>query len=160
MAAPPQSDESVQHILVPQNPVDGSVGHTSGQQLLVELTSETVTFLTTNSVNHIQMRLSDFAKQVLQEARAIEKTEHVGKGSPEITAAHIDEAWWVTRRRIRRARHPALMGLCRIVEGFGTLAVSVGATNLKSTWGIALFVGSVLVTATAYVVELQLARSD
>jgi hypothetical protein len=62
--------------------------------------------LTSNSKTHLEARIEQFTTQVITEAKAIEQREHVGKGPPEVTAAHIDEAWWVLRRRIRGARRP------------------------------------------------------
>jgi hypothetical protein len=160
MGTLPQSNQQAPSSTVLVGQTNAGLNQASSHSLTLEIGAETLAHLTTNSVTHVQTRLSEFASQVLHEARAIEKTEHVGKGSPEITAAHIDEAWWVCRRRIRRSRHPILIGLCRIFEGFGTLAVSVGFTNLKSSWGLTVFGFSVVLTATAYLVEMQLARSD
>src|SRR5258708_31834581 len=75
--------------------------------------------LTAHSVTHLTRRLGEFSLQVLREARSIEHTEHVGSGPPEITAAHIDEAWWVSRRRIRRSKHPILGAVARVTQAFG-----------------------------------------
>src|SRR5258708_37579524 len=61
--------------------------------------------LTEASKVHLRNRLGDFAAQVLNESRSIERAEHVGSGPPEITAAHIDVAWWGSKRRIRPSRH-------------------------------------------------------
>src|SRR5580700_343533 len=70
--------------------------------------------LTPPSLTYVTRRLGEFGLQVLREARSIERTEHVGSGPPEITAAHIEEAWWVSRRRIRRSKHPIVGAMARV----------------------------------------------
>lgn len=116
--------------------------------------------LTTASIFHMGTRLKDFASQVLREARSIEKAEHVGTGPPEITAAHIDEAWWVARRRIRRTRHPILRVIARVVQTFGVAGFGIGATHLQTTWGPGLFIVSAVAIILAFVTEAYLARTD
>ena len=117
-------------------------------------------YLTTPSIFHMRTSLKDFVNRVLREARSIEKAEHVGTGPPEITAAHIDEAWWVTRRRIRRTRHPILRVIARVVQLFGVAGFGIGATHLQTTWGPGLFVVSAGAIIMAFLTEAYLARSD
>jgi hypothetical protein len=119
-----------------------------------------ILYLTDNSIVHLQMRLSEFGTQVLKEARSIEHTEHVGSGAPEITAAHIDEAWWVSRRRIRRSKHPVLIAAMRIIETFGSAGVGIAATHLKDNWGAGLFIASTLFTVGAFLLEAQVSAKD
>jgi hypothetical protein len=116
--------------------------------------------LTHPSVVHLKNRLGDFCAQVLREARSIERAEHVGTGPPEITAAHIDEAWWVSRRRIRHAKHPVWNAIARLVEVCGVAGLGIGASNLKATWGPTLFVLSTVATIAAFLAEGFLARND
>ena len=116
--------------------------------------------LTNPSVNHLKNRMSDFCGQVLKEARSIERAEHVGSGPPEITAAHIDEAWWVSRRRIRRSKHPVLNTAARLLEVCGVAGFGIAASNLKLPWGPIVLVGSAVATIVAFLGEGYLARND
>jgi len=117
--------------------------------------------LTNPSLIHLTRRLGEFTLQVLRESRSIEHTEHVGSGPPEITAAHIDEAWWVCRRRIRRSKHPIVGALARIAQAFGIVGVGVGISNLKSAWwGAWLFAGCTVATFLAFLLEVYLQRAE
>ena|ERR1700676_1056879 len=120
---------------------------------LDHLTAHSVTFLTTC--------LGEFSLQVLREARSIERTEHVGSGPPEIIAAHIEEAWWVSRRRIRRSKHPTGGVVVRVAQAFGIVGFGVGASNLKSEWwGPWVFVGCAVATCIAFLIEVHLQRTE
>lgn len=132
------------------------------QKLDITLTDrEALQHLTSPSIAHLKSRLGDFSAQVLREARMIERAEHVGSGPPEITAAHIDEAWWVSRRRIRRTKHPLLNALARFVEVCGVAGFGIGATSLTTkSWGPLLLVGSAITTVVAFLGEGYLARND
>ncbi|MGA2475351.1 MAG: hypothetical protein ABSF73_01905 [Terriglobia bacterium] len=116
--------------------------------------------LTTASVPHLRRRVKDFVDRVLKEARSIEEAEHVGSGPPEITAAHIDEAWWVSRRRVRRSRHPMAKAGARAAQLFGGAGFGIGATHLQQTWGAALFIVSTLVLLGALLLEGHLTALD
>jgi hypothetical protein len=117
--------------------------------------------LTSHSLTYLTRRLGEFGLQVMSEARSIEKTEHVGGGQPEITAAHIEEAWWVCRRRIRRSRHPIIGALARVAQGFGLAGFGIGLANLKSTdWGAWLFGGCLVITFVAHLLEIHLQRTE
>jgi hypothetical protein len=116
--------------------------------------------LTAGSVPHLKARLRDFVVQMLKEARFIEEAEHVGTGPPEITAAHIDEAWWVSRRRVRRSRHPMAKAGARAVQVFAAAGFGIGATRLQNTWGPGLFVASTLALLGALLLEGHLDRLD
>jgi hypothetical protein len=116
--------------------------------------------LTDASKVHLRNRLGDFAAQVLRESRSIERAEHVGSGPPEITAAHIDEAWWVSRRRIRHSRHPILSVCTRFVQAAGLAGFGIGATSLKQAWGPEVFVVSALAVVAGILIEAYLARTE
>jgi hypothetical protein len=117
--------------------------------------------LTNPSLIHLQTRLGEFTVQVLRESRSIEHTEHVGSGPPEITAAHIDEAWWVCRRRIRHSKHPILGVIVRVAQAFGIAGFGVGIAYLKTTWwGAWLFAGCTLATFLAFLLEVHLQRTE
>jgi hypothetical protein len=117
--------------------------------------------LTGPSLIHLTRRLGEFCVQVLREARSIEHTEHVGNGPPEIIAAHIDEAWWVSRRRIRRSKHPVGGALVRLAQAFGIAGFGVGVSNLKSTWwGPWVFVACAVGTCLAFLIEVHLQRME
>lgn len=122
--------------------------------------SDALDNLTAPSRNHLTSRIAEFAVQVLREARAIEKSEHVGKGSPEITAAHIDEAWWVVRRRIRHSRHPVALTATRILQTVGSICVGLGITYVQHPWGATTFVAAALFTLGSFLAEQLLARGE
>lgn len=109
--------------------------------------------LTPNSRSHLCALMASFASQVVKEAKAIEQSEHAGKGPPEVTAAHVEEAWWVSRRRVRRARNAKLLILLRAFETLGAAGVGVGASNYLAKWGIVTFMACLLLTCVAYVLE-------
>lgn len=115
--------------------------------------SDGLAHLTANSKSHLEGRVLDFAIQVIAEARAIEQREHAGKGLPEVTAAHIDEAFWVVRRRIRRAKHPYLTVVARACEVAGAAGIGVGATLFQAKWGPLIFISSCIVTLAGFVLE-------
>jgi hypothetical protein len=113
--------------------------------------------LTNPSLIFLTRRLGEFTIQVLRECRSIEHTEHVGTGPPEITAPHIEEAWWVCRRRIRRSRHPILIVMARIVQAFGIAGFGVSIGYLKSTWwGAWVFAACTLATFLGFSLEVYL----
>jgi len=117
--------------------------------------------LTAHSVTYLTRRLGEFVLQVLREARSIEHAEHVGSGPPEITAAHVDEAWWVSRRRIRRSRHPIWGAVVRVAQAFGIAGFGVGVSNLKlAWWGPWVFAGSAVATCVAFLIEVHLQRTE
>ena len=116
--------------------------------------------LTIASQSHLRTRLEEFAAQVLREAKSIEQAEHVGSGPPEITAAHIDEAWWVRRRRIRHSRHPILSVTARFIQASGIAGFGIGATSLKQSWGPEVFVLSALAAIVGILIEAYLARAE
>jgi hypothetical protein len=129
--------------------------------LLVRLEgAEAFDHLTSHSKAHLEGSLKDFSIQVISEAKAIEQREHAGKGPPEVTAAHIDEAWWVMRRRIRRARRPGLAVFLRLVETLGSAGMGVGGTNYAKTWGAVTFMICVLIVSGAFVAEAFAFRSE
>ena len=120
---------------------------------LDHLTAHSKTFLTT--------RLGEFSLQVLREARSIENTEHVGSGPPEITAAHIDEAWWVSRRRIRRSKHPIWCAIVRVLQTLGVAGFGIGLSNLKAEWwGPWVFAICAVGTCVAFLLEVHLQRTE
>jgi hypothetical protein len=98
--------------------------------------------------------------QVLREGKATEESEHVGKGPPEVTAAHIDEAWWVMRRRVRRSRYPVLEVIVWVLQVPGASGIGVGATAVQQTWGAVVFVAGSLVKLVGFLVEVHLSRKD
>jgi|SRR5580692_3378899 hypothetical protein len=116
--------------------------------------------LTPPSQTYLTRRLGEFGLLVLKEARSIEHTEHAGTGPPEITAAHIEEAWWVCRRRIRRSRHPILGAVTRVVQGLGIAGFGIGVGNLKAEWGMWLFVCATVITFLASLLEVHLQRME
>jgi hypothetical protein len=117
--------------------------------------------LTGPSLIHLQTRLGEFTQQVLGESRSIERTEHVGSGPPEITAAHIDEAWWVCRRRIRRSKHPILGAIVRVAQTFAIAGFGVGIGHLKTTWwGAWVFAGCTVATFLSFLLEVYLQRTE
>lgn len=116
--------------------------------------------LTSNSKTHLEARIEQFTTQVITEAKAIEQREHVGKGPPEVTAAHIDEAWWVLRRRIRGARRPVLAGLSRAVQALGAAGLGIGGSSFQAKWGQTLFMVSSIVTFSAYLLEMYAGKRD
>jgi hypothetical protein len=120
--------------------------------------AEGLDHLTQSSKTHLEIRLRDFTVQVVAEAKAIEQREHAGKGPPEVTAAHVDEAWWVVRRRIRRARHPILTLLARAFETFGAAGIGVGASLFQARWGPTVFMASCLITMSAFLLEAFLVK--
>jgi hypothetical protein len=122
--------------------------------------SEALDHLTLNSKTHLVGRIQDFTSQVIGEAKAIEQREHAGKGPPEVTAAHIDEAWWVIRRRIRGVRHPVLTTTARAFETFGAAGIGVGATAFQKKWGPIVFIVSCLITMGAFLLEAYSTRRD
>ena len=130
--------------------------------------SEGLAHLTNNSQAHLEGRIEQFTVQVIAEARAIEQREHAGKGPPEVTAAHIDEAWWVVRRRIRRARHPILAIIARALETLGAAGIGIGATiflganttDLQKKWGPLTFILSCIATMGGFLVEEFTVRRD
>jgi hypothetical protein len=135
---------------------------TEKRSLVVQFGDEkALDHLTNPSLIHLSNRLGDFAVQVLREARSIETTEHVGSGPPEITAAHIDEAWWVSRRRIRRSKHPILGVIIRVMQAFGIAGFGVGISFLKTTWwGAWVFAGCTLGTFLAFLLEVYVQRTE
>lgn len=115
--------------------------------VLDDLTGPSLIFLT--------RRLGEFTIQVLRECRSIEHTEHVGTGPPEITAPHIEEAWWVCRRRIRRPRHPIVVVMARVVQALGIAGFGVSTGYLKSTsWGAWVFVGCAFAAFLGFSLEV------
>jgi hypothetical protein len=116
--------------------------------------------LTQHSVVHLEDQLGHFASQVVREAQAIEKSEHVGHGPPEVTAAHIDEAWWVARRRIRRRRHPYWLIFARAAETLGSAGFGVGATMLQKPSGVAVFIGSVVALLAGFLIEAYVSARE
>jgi hypothetical protein len=85
----------------------------------------------------------------------------VGSGPPEITAAHIDEAWWVNRRRIRRSKHPFWGAVVRVAQAFGIAGFGIGVTSLKSkSWGPWVFAGCTVATFIAFLLEVYLQRTE
>jgi hypothetical protein len=121
---------------------------------------ESLEYLTSNSRFHFERKITDFAIQVTAEAKAIEQREHAGKGPPEITAAHIDEAWWVVRRRIRHARYPILTLSARVLEAVGAAGIGVGATAFHEKWGAITFIVSCLTVMCAFLAEAYTANRD
>jgi hypothetical protein len=119
---------------------------------------EALQYLTESSKNHLKARLQEFATQVVNEAHAIEKSEHVGQGAPEVTAAHIDEAWWVTRRRVRKSRHPARAIFARLCEILGSAGFGVAASSLSQWWGPSLLVASTVAILSGFLIETYNSR--
>lgn len=104
--------------------------------------------------------MQSFAAQVVKEAKAIEQNEHAGKGPPEVTAAHIEEAWWVTRRKVRHARNTTFLVALRALETLGAAGIGVGASNYLARWGIVTFMASLLLTCGSFVWEIFVIRTD
>jgi hypothetical protein len=116
--------------------------------------------LTAASKIQFRKRVSEFACQVLRESRSLEQADHAGSGPPEITAAHIDEGWFLTKRRFRRPRHPIMGIVTRFVQAGGIAGFGIGATSLKQSWGPAVFVLSALATILGILIEAYLSRSE
>lgn len=117
-------------------------------------------YLTVSSRTHLEGMVKSFTEQVVAEAKAIEQREHVGKGPPEVTAAHISEAWWVMRRKVRRGRRPFLTFLLRAIETLGAAGIGIGATNYSKRWGAVTFIVCVLIVCAAFVCEAFALRGD
>ena len=131
------------------------------QSLTVRLDgAESLDHLTASSKTHLEGRIQQFTVQVVAEAKAIEQREHAGKGPPEVTAAHIDEAWWVLRRRIRGAKHPILVVLARTIQAFGAAGVGVGATSFQAKWGQVVFMICCVATFGAFLLEMYAGKRD
>lgn len=122
--------------------------------------SSALDHLTTSSRSHLCKLMESFAAQVVKEAKAIEQNDHAGKGPPEVTAAHIEEAWWVTRRRVRRARNTTLLVSLRAFETLGAAGIGVGMTNYHANWGIFTFMACLFVTCAAYVLEMYAVKTE
>jgi hypothetical protein len=157
----PMRESSLQRWL--ENSKIAQAKSSSGPTCSIEVALEgtdALDHLTIPSRTHLTSRIGEFAIQVLREARAIEKSEHVGKGSPEITAAHIDEAWWVVRRRVRHSRHPVALIVTRIFQTVGSICAGLGMTYVQHPWGATTFVAAALVTLGSFLAEQLLARGE
>jgi hypothetical protein len=136
-------------------------GLTPSKKISVKLDgSDGIEHLTAHSRAHLEGRIEQFTVQVVAEAKAIEQREHAGTGPPEVTAAHIDEAWWVLRRRIRSAKHPILAVVARVFEALGPAGIGVGATGMDARWGRAIFIVSCVATLGAFLLEVHATKQD
>lgn len=96
---------------------------------------------------------------LLSEASNIEEMEHTGSGPAEITAAHVEEAKWVLRRRQRnRSRNAAWLVILRIAQVALSIVIGIGASNLKEAWGPIASVAGGLTAAVLFIVEREITR--
>jgi hypothetical protein len=97
----------------------------------------------------------EYANRLRREAEDLEKSDHVGGGSPEITGAHVEDAKFITLRRMRKASSSKIFGyIARLVQFAAAAIIGVGGSNFKELWGSLMCVGGVLVAAIFIVLEV------
>lgn len=101
------------------------------------------TGFTENARASFNFAVQEYAHKLRSESTGIEKMEHTGDGSAEITGAHVEEAKWVLIRRSRRyVAHSKWIEFIRIAQALVSFIVGVGVSDLSKTgWQIGCFVG-------------------
>ncbi len=113
--------------------------------------------LTDNARDHLGKALDEYKEKLLREAKAIEQLEHTGHGPAEITAAHVEEARWVTIRRMRRSvKSGWLVSLSRIIQYIAAILAGIGGSNLAETWGVIMAMAAVAIGCGFFMVERQM----
>jgi hypothetical protein len=103
--------------------------------------------------------VTEYAERLKLEAQNIEHMEHTGNGPPEITGAHVEEAKYVSIRRMRlRALSKRKTIPLRLGQIAMTAAAGVGASNISDLWGSGLCVGGIVVGLVLFVVENNINR--
>ena len=80
----------------------------------------------------MQNAVVEYAERLRREAESIERGEHIGDGPPQITGAHIEEAKFVSLRRMRRNSLSIKKTVLLRIGQLGTFAViGIGASNFN-----------------------------
>lgn len=121
----------------------------------VELSEELYEHLSDNARKELDSAVAEYAAKVVSEARNIENMEHVGDPPPEITGAHIQEAKWVSLRRLR-VHAQALRGgiVLRSFQLIATLVLGLGLANYSEWWGPLTVIAGVLIASISLIIEI------
>ncbi len=117
--------------------------------------------LTENGRSHFDSAVKEYANKLYAEAKSIEEVEHAGHGLPEITAAHIEEAKWVTIRRLRRTvRYKGFLITVRISQFIAAALAGVGGSNVKEIWGTIILILGIAIGAASFIVEREITGGE
>lgn len=113
--------------------------------------------LTQGAHKAFKSAVEDYAVRLIKEAKNIEKMERVGDGPAEITAAHIEEARWVSIRRMRlRNRSAKKAAGLKLLQNISSLLAGLGISSINSSWGVWICIVGVIGVAATYVLERDL----
>jgi|GEM_PF-5951001 len=115
--------------------------------------------LTPGADQYLKNTVKEYAEKIVAEASNIEKLDHVGDGSPEITAAHVEEAKHLSLRRLRKkARSTKWVAVLRLSQFLLSVLIGIGASNFKEIWGAMLCLISVFIASIVVFIERELTR--
>ncbi|MHB8104591.1 MAG: hypothetical protein ACYDG5_03515, partial [Dehalococcoidales bacterium] len=98
----------------------------------ITLGSNYLSNLTEAAKDTFQKYVVEYAERLKREAENIENMEHTGQGPPEITGAHLEEAKYVSLRRMRRkALSQKKHFILRFFQLSMTAVAGVGASNFS-----------------------------
>lgn len=121
--------------------------------------SSYLTNLTEGAIDYYSSAVKEYAERLKREAQSIENMEHTGQGPPEITAAHVEEAKWISLRRMRLNTSSTKWNIfLRFGQLGSSIFVGIGASSFDETWGALLCVGGVLFGSLFLIVERELTR--
>ena len=117
--------------------------------------------LTEGAIDYFTQAVKEYAERLKRESENIEYMEHTGEGPPEITAAHVQEAKWVSLRRMRRrATSSKWNAILRLGQLVMSTVVGIGASNFTQTWGALMCVIGVLMGSILLIAERELTRES
>lgn len=123
--------------------------------LLKARTSE----LTPNAQDYLGKATEEYVEKVYAAASNIEELHRSGEGSPEITAAHVEEAKFVVNRRLRHARkHGKGILVLRLLQVICTGFIGAGVTSYNADFGKYAFGAGVIIGALALLGEQALSQ--
>jgi len=125
----------------------------------VKLGSKFYESFTPGARSYLDKTVKEYADKLVVEANNIEKMEHTGGGHAEITAAHVEEAKWVSIRRIRKkaasSKWPVVLRMIQIAM---SAVIGIGASNFFQTWGALMCVGGILFGSISLIIEREIDR--
>jgi hypothetical protein len=116
------------------------------EAIVLEIASDGLIFqhLSRQAKEELQTQLSDFSVVVLREAQSLESRDRASGAEPDISRAHIQEAWFNARRRLRRDRVGSWGVLVRSLYTVCIFVIGVGISHTSTTWGVWLAIGGAL----------------
>lgn len=121
--------------------------------ILIDLPDDDIVHFNDPAKNELKSVLLEHAKDVVREAKRLEKNIRSTQGNPEITSSNVKDASTVIGRRYLNPRKPLWFYAIKIFAIICTLISGFMFDNLSESWGPIAFAVAVVITTILITIQ-------